>query len=178
MSFQPFLVGKCSCSILSQGMGTVPRLPELQEYLDKAFRHRLGMLGCPGQGLELDFDAPCGSLPARGIPGFVCLFRETEVVGGAKRSFLPYRLSPYLLNSWTIKRGFRFPSVQQKPSKSCCKMQISTCWLLPLPWLWQGRGEGTGAGSKFFPLPRDNPLDPDPPSVGNALSQGNPAERN
>lgn len=37
-----------------QGMGMAQRLPELQEHLDRAVRHRVGLLGYPMQGQELD----------------------------------------------------------------------------------------------------------------------------
>lgn len=48
-----------------------PRLPELQEHLDSAFRHWVGLLGCPVQHQELDsmiavglfqFSRFCGSV--------------------------------------------------------------------------------------------------------------------
>lgn len=52
-------------------------LEEFKE-LDNALRHRVVLLGCPVHGQGLDFDDPCGFLPARAIPQFcdsrcVCL---------------------------------------------------------------------------------------------------------
>lgn len=47
-----------------QGTGTAPKLPELQEHLDTTSRDRVGLLGCPEQGWELDsviVGVPCKS---------------------------------------------------------------------------------------------------------------------